>query len=721
MADLAQAYVQVVPSAQGISGKIAEVLDPESKSAGVKAGNNIATELGSKLKGVLIGLGIGKMIGDAITSGMEFEGSMTKASTLFTGTAEELQGLQTEIMGISNATGVSAAKLAEAAYSAESASVPMENLGGMIEASSKLATAGFTDIDTALSATAKTMNTYGMVTEDAAETQANMEKVQKILIQTQNKGITTVGELGASLSQVTPTAAAFGVSFEQVGASLAGMTAQGTSTAQATTQLNSLIAELGKDGTQAVNNLKEAAKGTEYAGMSFTQMMESGATLDDVLGMLDEHATKNKKSMVDMFSSIEAGKAALSINNSDFSGNLQAMATDADVVGDAYAKMADTAGFKLNKLKNSLKNTGINAFAAIADPLSGVVDGIAATFDRLAPSANALGGAFMNLMGSVGQYIGDLLGLQEGFTGVDLAVAVIQPAIDGLSGALNFLAQNMDIVMPIVTGAVAAFASFQIGTKLAGITAAVTTACEAAGGLGPLIAGLVSPFGIAVVAIGALVAAGVALYQNWDTVKAKAQEIAGQVSEKWTAIKASVGETIEGIKTTASEKFESVKSTATEKFESIKSKIEEKIQGAKDTVRDAIEKIKGFFDFDWKLPDIKLPHFSVDGEFSLNPPSIPHFSVDWYAKGGIVDGASIVGVGEAGPEAIIPLSGNSMLPFANAIADRISGRGGEPRTYEFIIPVVLNGREIARASAAYTQEELDRLNRNDNRKAGLAW
>ena len=104
--------------------------------------------------------------------------------------------------------------MAEAAYSAESASVPMEDLGATLEASTKLATAGFTDVDTALSATVKTMNAYGVTGEEA------MNKVQKVLLQTQNKGITTVGELGASLAQVTPIAAATGVSFENVGAAL---------------------------------------------------------------------------------------------------------------------------------------------------------------------------------------------------------------------------------------------------------------------------------------------------------------------------------------------------------------------------------------------------------------------------------------------------------------------------------------------------------------------
>lgn len=98
-------------------------------------------------------------------------------------------------------------------------------------------------------------------------------------------------------------------------------------------------------------------------------------------------------------------------------------------------------------------------------------------------------------------------------------------------------------------------------------------------------------------------------------------------------------------------------------FEGIKNGISTKINAARDTVKSAIEKIKSFFNFTWKLPDLKLPHFSITGSFSLDPPSVPKLGIDWYAKGAIFRQATILptysglkGVGEAGEEAVAPIT-----------------------------------------------------------------
>lgn len=370
-----------------------------------------------------IGTAMGGIATASIAAGAEFETSMTKASTLFGDVAVDTDKLNARILDVSSSTGVAASEMGEALYSALSAGLPvtedMAETTAVLEKSAKLAKAGFTDVDTALAATAKTLNAYGLGVDA-------VDDIQKVLIQTQNLGITTVDELGASLAQVTPTAAAFGVSFDQVGAALAGMTAAGTPTAQATTQLNSLIAELGKSGTLAANNLMEAAEGTEYAGMSFNEMMENGANLQDVLDMLGDSAEKNGVSLVDMFSSIEAGKAALAIDGSDFAGNLAQMSTEADVVGEAYEKMSNTLQSNTERIKTSITNLGISIYEQVDGPLAGISKAAADAVGELQAAFNEDG----------------FDGLME--TGADIIGRVISGAVQHLPDIVGMATQFLD-------------------------------------------------------------------------------------------------------------------------------------------------------------------------------------------------------------------------------------------------------------------------------------
>lgn len=156
----------------------------------------------------------------------------------------------------------------------------------------------------------------------------------------------------------------------------------------------------------------------------------------------------------------------------------------------------------------------------------------------------------------------------------------------------------------------------------------------------------------------------------WEGIKSTAETV-------WTGIKNAVMAPINFLKTWLSGIWTTITETATSVWGSIKSAITTPIETAKDIISGIIEKIKGFFSFEISWPNIPMPHFGITPEGwkigDLLKGSIPHLSIDWYARGGVFDSPSIIGVGEAGREAVIPLQGANMRPFAEAIAKEMSG------------------------------------------------
>lgn len=221
---------------------------------------------------------------------------------------------------------------------------------------------------------------------------------------------------------------------------------------------------------------------------------------------------------------------------------------------------------------------------------------------------------------------------QIGVTFGQQLLPAINPVLQGINDFLKSITKMSPEGQKIVIGIGLILAVLPpllviIGTLIISI-GAITGAIAAAGGV---MAVLTSPITLVIAAIVGLIAIGVALWANWDTIKVKAGELGASISNK---------------------------------FNSIKESIMNSIRTAIDYVGNQINKVKGFFaNLKFELPKFKLPHFSLTGSFSLNPPSIPKLGVEWYAKGGIMTKPTMFGMngvnamvgGEAGAEGIIPL------------------------------------------------------------------
>lgn len=340
----------------------------------------------SSLKKALTGLSISTVaykvaqgVKDIYVTTEEAYASIRKASTMFGDVAVDQQNLVNQLSKIAAETGSEISTLGEAVYQAMSAGIaPTEDMADVlsaVEKSAKLASGGFTDTETAMSATLSVLNAYKMDIKD-------LDKIQGILLQTQNKGVTTVGQLGSALSKVTPTASAFGVSFEQVASSIALMTKQGTSTEIAATALSTVLSELGKDGTTASDNLEKAAQSAGKTTTSFSGLLKEGMNVSEILSLMSDYATKNGLSMVDMFGSIEAGRAALQLageNTSDFNEILASMGDTAGLVGEAFEKTVTPA----DKLSSAFNNLVVSVGTKMKPVWDGLLGSMADMLTKL--------------------------------------------------------------------------------------------------------------------------------------------------------------------------------------------------------------------------------------------------------------------------------------------------------------------------------------------------
>lgn len=428
----------------------------EGASARFSEFGNKAESAGKKL--LPVSAGIVAVGGAAAKMSMDFEDAMAKLHTIMDTSEVSLKDMEEAVLSLSNQTGISSTEIADNVYNAISAGQKTGDAVNFVSNSTKLAKAGFADAGNALDILTTILNAYGLEAKEVT-------RVSDILIQTQNLGKTTVADLSTNMGRVIPTAKANGVALEQVAAGYAKMTANGVATAETTTYINSMLNELGKSGTKTSDVLKKET------GKTFAELMNSGMSLADVLQVVSDAADKQGLSFSDMFGSAEASKSAMILlgdSAQEFNGILGEMQNSTGATDSAFEKL-QTNSYTAEQAINTLKNTGIELGNVIMQALGPVIESLAEKISQLAKWFSGLDDGTKNMIltivgivAAVGPFLIMIGKIATGISGVITIAGKIGPLFTKIGGAFKALgaammANPISIVIVAIAALIAIF------------------------------------------------------------------------------------------------------------------------------------------------------------------------------------------------------------------------------------------------------------------------
>lgn len=619
------AYLEVEP-------KLSKDFDSDLEAQGAKAGAGYGTGFTGKMKG-LIGAGmvavgnlisnmvqnalhnVGQFIADTIQTGAGFDKAMSQVAATMGVTVDEIQDLQQFAQDMGATTAFSATQAAEAL--------------------NYMALAGY-DSKKAMEALPSVLNLAAAGSIDLARASDMVTDAQSAL------GI-KFEELDTFVDQLAKTASTTNTSVEQLGDAI--LTVGGTAKilSGGTTELNTVL------GLLANNGIKGAEGGTALRNilLALSSPTDEAAKKLDELGVSVFDAEGNMRPLIDIMG--------------DFNSALGDMTTE-------ERTQAIATIFNARDLKsvNALLDTNVDDWNDVADAID-----------------NAQGAAAAMSETQLDNLAGDVTLFQSALEGLQIQI------FHGIEPALRFFAQAATEALGFLSGALTSLNEFFFGVETTvdefddtimghvGVLDSFSGVTEAIGAVvsqvWPTIQHVIST---AVSVIGELI--GWAFPIIGDIASSVFLAIQGIVDTVWPYISVVVTAAVDAIKF-AIDSLSPIVEFVTGIFDGIKTAMEDPVNAAMHAIDWAIEQIKGFFEFKIEWPHIPLPHFSISG--SINPldwfsQGLPQIGIEWYAKGGYVDGATLIGAGENGGEMIWPSYEPWLSQYADALADSLEERGG---------------------------------------------